>query len=307
MKRKLVQQGAGTMMISLPSKWIKEHLLKKGDEIDMVMQSGNLLISKGSLNEKRIAEINLSGYAESSIRTLITNVYRSGYDGMRITFKDEKQFKIVNATLNHYLLGFEVMKKDEKKCLIENITEPAFDQFEVIMEKIIYNVGLLITSTKEKLQGKNPSMDYEDIVFKIYQYDNFCRRVIARKEQGSIKNQLYWTFQTLLIHGQRELYHLHKSIEGKKYIASPSILALLDDTDAMYGLIKNGYLKKDISLLEKMHEDEKEIIYTKGYAALAKAKSNEAIVIYHLLSAARNFYLASSPLMGLLIENHKQP
>ena len=36
MKRKLVKQGAGTMMISLPTKWIKENNLDKGDEVGAV-------------------------------------------------------------------------------------------------------------------------------------------------------------------------------------------------------------------------------------------------------------------------------
>ena len=60
MKRKLVQQGAATMMVSLPSKWIKKFGLKKGDEIDLE-EKGSIINIYPELKKERnkiIIEIN---------------------------------------------------------------------------------------------------------------------------------------------------------------------------------------------------------------------------------------------------------
>ena len=62
MKRKLVKQGAATMMISLPSKWIKENGLDKGDEIELIEQGGELLIKSRESQEHNNLKINLSGF-----------------------------------------------------------------------------------------------------------------------------------------------------------------------------------------------------------------------------------------------------
>ena len=35
MKRKVVKQGKSTLMISLPSKWVKDNNINRGDEIDL--------------------------------------------------------------------------------------------------------------------------------------------------------------------------------------------------------------------------------------------------------------------------------
>lgn len=55
--------------------------------------------------------------------------------------------------------------------------------------------------------------------------------------------------------------------------------------------------KKDIKLIERMHILEKEFVYKKGYSNLEKDNS---IIIHHLLNATRSFYLASSPLIGII-------
>jgi len=45
MRRKLVKQGAATMMVSLPSKWVKDQKLKKGDEVEVSEAEGRLQIT----------------------------------------------------------------------------------------------------------------------------------------------------------------------------------------------------------------------------------------------------------------------
>ena len=45
MKRKLVRQGSSTLMISLPSKWVKSNNLDKGSEIDIDEKENVLEIS----------------------------------------------------------------------------------------------------------------------------------------------------------------------------------------------------------------------------------------------------------------------
>ena len=298
MKRSLVKQGESTMMVSLPTKWIKDNNLVKGEEIDISQLDNNLLISSKPINKKTETTITLIGVTESIIRTLITNAYRSGYDKIKIIYSNEKQYLILNDVLKTRLIGFDVTKKENEYCLVENITEPSEEQFENIIIKIFYSINNLIELTKNRLETGEKNIEYEEIEERIQRYDNFCRRIITKKKLHEKNSELLWAFLTILIHAQRELYHLNKYLDKTKIIIKEekTIKRLI----TIFNLLFDGYQKKDINLLEKIHEQEKEIIYKDIYSLINSNNKNN-VVYFHLGLAVKNVYLSSSPLIGILL------
>ena len=294
MKRKLVRQGAATMMISLPSKWIKENGFGKGDELELEPRGRDIILSSGGNSVKSQTEINISSLTESSIRTIVTNAYRLGYDKIIVKFHDAKVIDIIRNVIDNNLLGFEIISKSVSGCEIENITEPSKDQFDNIFSKIFLNIDELF-EVAGKMSGKEIP-DFESIEHKIKQFDNFCRRVISKQRFPNSK--LQWAFHSELIHAQREIYHLLKFLSKNKQ--GVKSLGLLNDCKKVFQLLKKGYNEKDISALEKIHELEKQLVYHHGYNSMKRGSSN-SVVLYHLMSAIRGFYLASSPLIGIIV------
>jgi len=294
LKRKLVRQGAATMMISLPSKWIKENKLDKGDEVD-VENIGNKLEISLDLNEKRKeVEINVSSLTESAIRTIITNTYRYGYDKVKINFKNKDSLVLIEDTVKNNLLGFEIIKRSDKFCEIENITEPAHEQIDNIFSKMFMNIDELFIIAEKMINGEKE--DFEEIERKIQQFDNFCRRVILKNGLNE-KSTQKMLFHSEVIHAQREIYHLLKYISKNKIKNTDSALFLLKKCKEIFDHVKEAYLKKDLSIVEKIHEIEKELVYKKGYSQI----KDNPIVIHHLMSSIREFYLSSSPLVGIIL------
>jgi len=295
MKRKLVQQGAATMMISLPSKWIKANSLGKGDEVDVEEREKEIVIYPHINSEgKRKLEITLSSFTESSIRTILTRIYREGYDNASLKFGDKYAIKIIEDTVEKQLLGFEVIKKTENSCIIENITEPSKEQFNNIFGKMLLNIEDLIAMTKKMILGER-AQEFEQTEDKIKQFDNFCRRIIAKENLE--KEELTLAFHTELMHSQRELYYLLKFLEKNKVKSGKNEIDSLEECKKMFEMLREAYFKKDLKIIEKMHEFEKEV-YKKGYLRIEKSN---AVIIHHLLNAIRGFYLTSSPLIGLLL------
>ncbi len=295
MKRKLVKQGSATMMVSLPSKWIKANNLDKGDEVDIEEKRNSLIINPESKKKKNETEIQITGLTESSIRTIITNAYRLGYDKIKVNFQDKSVLPVIQKTLDKNLIGFEIIKKTDKGCEIENITEPSYEQFDNIFSKIFLNIEELFQITGSNLKGEKK--EFEDAERKIQQFDNFCRRVIAKNEIYE-KMQLRWAFHAELIHAQRELYHLLKYLEKNKVKVDKEVFLMLEDSKRVFQMLKQAYQEKNISLLERIHGEEKELIYKKGYSSI---KKSNPIIIHHLMNVIRNLYLAASPLTGLFI------
>ena len=133
---KLIKQGGGGFTIYLPKKWVDENKLSKGDNLDVTVSGKELIIGPKATNKKSEIETKLTNSSETSIRTLITNVYRTGYDRVKIFFNTEDQFKILQKIIKTRLIGFEVIKKEKDFCIIENITEPSVDQFDNILNKL---------------------------------------------------------------------------------------------------------------------------------------------------------------------------
>jgi phosphate uptake regulator len=296
--RSLVQHGPATLMVSLPAKWLKKNNLSKGDEINVEEKGEELVLKSQGKKIKKQIELKLTSILESSIRNVLTNCYRLGYDHITLKFNNKEVLEIIKDIIKNNLIGFEIIKRGEKECIIENITEPTQDQFENIYSKIILNIEDLYVIFEQALDGKYSNFDSSEK--QIQAFDNFCRRVISKKLESD--NQLNWTFQAELGHAQREVYFALTFIQKNK-IKSEVYSKLLSDSKKMFNLLNEAYKKRDIALLENIHEVYQDISKKKANEYFKKSKKGEELIIHHLLASIRNYYLASSPLMGMIMRN----
>lgn len=306
MKRKLVRQGTATLMVSLPAKWIHENHLDKGSEIELEELDRDLMISAQAVKPKSEARIRINSSTESFIRIMITNTYRCGYDRILVQFEDEKQFQQLNQIVKTSLVGFEITKKEKNSCIIENITEPSDELFDNLLNKILYSISELFEFTQQMIEKPQRSSDYQEIEERIQKYDNFCRRVISKRKLRLSNTELLWNFLVLVNHGQRELYHFNRQLQkdiqtNSKLSFNIEFKSILRETSLLFDLIKKAYLEKKIDYLSRIHDLEKEIIYKKSFELMQNKKSKDNLLLYRIMVAAREFYLSSSPLVGIII------
>ncbi|MBS3079676.1 hypothetical protein J4218_06140 [Candidatus Pacearchaeota archaeon] len=296
---KLIKQGGGGFTIYLPKKWVDENKLSKGDNLDVTVSGKELIIGPKATNKKSEIETKLTNSSETSIRTLITNVYRTGYDRVKIFFNTEDQFKILQKIIKTRLIGFEVIKKEKDFCIIENITEPSVDQFDNILNKLFLNIEEIFDITKERLNNSKEKIeDYNEVEERIHKYDNFCRRMIIKQKLIKQKSELFWSFLSQIIHAQRELYLLNKSFNNKE--VSKQIKELFETAKRLFDLTKQAYFENNIEILWKIHKIERETIYKKAYSLL-ETKPKESKITYHLASCIRQLHLSTSSLAGLIM------
>jgi hypothetical protein len=292
MKRKLIKQGAGGHTIYLPKSWVDTHHLT---EVDIQELDGNLLISGVGNVQKTATSITLQGGTVSAIRSLITNTYRLGYDLITVSFDSVEQLEILRDIIATRLLGFEITKLEANQCIVESITEPAAEQFDVILRKMFFSITELFDIADQCLAGK--TVDYEEVEGRIQRYDNFCRRIIVKQTLHRKNSELLWTFLAVIVHAQREPYHVCKF--GR--IQSKYVRQLLQETRSIWQLIERAYIEKNIKLLSDVHDKHQNFYFTEGYDILQKMKGKELLAGHHLLMGFRQFYLAASPLTGALL------
>ena len=307
MKRKIVKQGAATLMISLPSDYVKRFGLKKGQEINVLDVKNSLLITTSEQNDRKEIHFSFASVSESAIRLTLINAYRAGYDIITISNSNPTQKVIIQEVLQNYLLGLEITKDDEHSCVLENVTEPNKENFETLFQKLFSNIHLMIEGTEKHLKD-NTAFDYRSLMFNIQRYDNFCRRIITKQNVYSERAVFLWNYLSILIHSPRELYHLNKYLHS----ASPdtqeenkTIAILLSTLKVIAALIREAYHHKDIKIIEEIHHNVNKILSAEVYPALEKQENN--VAIHHLSNAIRHLHLSTSPLIGLFLtrsENH---
>ncbi|MCU0642265.1 MAG: hypothetical protein MUF61_01640 [archaeon] len=301
-KRKIVKQGAATMMVSLPAKWVKENHLSKGDEVNLEAEGQSLVVST-QFSRKRETRIKLSRMVEPSIRTLISNSYRKGYDKIAVEFEDNIQFKILEDTVKNNLIGFEVIKKEAKSCIIENVTEPSLDQFENLLKKMFLSIHDIFEITKVRLEKPDSREieDFEEVSIRTQKYDNFCRRCISKQSNLVDNSEFFWMYLSMIFHGQRELFHLNRIIDKKTRVHDKT-KKILAECYELFKLAEKAYFEKNTELLGKMHDIEQQILRQKAHMHFAHGKDEkEHAIIHYLLSASRKFFQSNSPLAGLLL------
>ena len=242
MKRRLVQQGAATMMVSLPAKWIKQNGLKKGDEVEISPEASSLVIGVEQSKLIKEANVKLTSNTETSVRTFIANLYRIGYDIITVNYDNNIVYPIIENVVNNQLLGFEITEKGDNFVKIENITEPDNERYDTIFNRILFNIQEVLDSVEN-----NSNIDRTEQ--KIKQLDNFCRRVLVKKNEES--SSPLWVFHAQMDHAQRDIYHLTNYLKKNKSKLTSEEKEILEMVKDIFSDVKKGYLKKDIKILEK--------------------------------------------------------
>ncbi len=135
MKRKINQVGTGTLTISLPSKWVEECKLKKGDELEITQEGRNLLLSSEEVKKdiKRIS-IEIKDKPWSWARKFLYSGYKQGYDEMSFYFNKPEMIENITKELNN-LIGMEIVSHKNNSCLIKNVASPLKESFNDLVNK----------------------------------------------------------------------------------------------------------------------------------------------------------------------------
>lgn len=302
MQRKLIKQGIGGFTVYLPPKWVKKHHLDKGDLVSLEELDGNIILKPGNASkELKEARLKITHTTESSIRTLITNAYRLGYHRLEIDYKQAENYEVLKHALSQ-LMGFEITSNKNNVCVIESLSEPEVDKADQIFLKFLFLIEELFEQVNDLLVGKDVNFEeIKDIQDRIKRYDNFCRRVVLHQSKVESLTSLKWIFYNNLMHAQRELYLLAKYQQKQTITVSKDLKMYFSQVHDLFSLLKKAYMKKDVVRLEEIHALEKDLVEKKAYNLLEKTVGKESIILHRLTTAARKFYLCSSPLMGLFI------
>lgn len=277
MRRKLVKQGAATMMVSLPSRWIRDQRLKKGDEVEISQVDSTLQIStekKPEILKKEVKIPSLDAYKNR----LIDVPYMQGYDEIVVHFQDAAVMeKIIKET--ERLLGIEVVNQTETSCTIKNVAEALEKEFETILRRLF----LIVKSMADDSLAAAKNKDYQrlrnvgDLEKMCHKYALFCMRIINKygyKDPKKAHFIFYISYALEQIADHYEDVCLH-IIETNEKI-DPKTMAFFKDVVLITDLYYQAFYKKEWKTVLEMDSQRKKA-QLKG-KALLESKKNTFLV-----------------------------
>lgn len=302
MERKLIKQGGGGYTIYLPKKWITDRGLSGGDVISLEEEENSLTIKSSSKTKPEISII-INESNKRDLKTLLTHAYRRGIDKINVYNLDTNLMNELKKITSSLLLGFEITKKDEKSVIIENISEPTNQKFEVIMKRIMLITQETIVFINESVK-KNKFTNINEMNDIRANHDRFllfCRRLIAKGEISG-NPVLLWEFLTFLQHIEHTLYYLYFYLNDKKpKLNSKTVQSLLELND-YFILISKLYEDNNLSKIHLINEKGRKYTFETIVKNLENSKGKDIVVLSYLRELFRLMQVSTSPILSMLLD-----
>ncbi len=212
MKRKVIRQGQNTLTVSLPSGWAKKNGIKQGLEVDVSEQGRHLVLSSDNPGRPRVA-IDISGITKPIvIWRYLLSAYRAGYDEILVTgiepsnkelytpftfntlayikpgeFSTMSPIETISACVNR-LIGVEIIEHKEGTCLIKDLNETSYKEFDSALRRIFLLLKREAESIIHGLEGRKEELKSIHIIdTNIDRFEDFCLRVLNKKGYHDFK------------------------------------------------------------------------------------------------------------------------
>ncbi len=281
MKRRLIKQGGGGTTVYLPKKWTDERGLKSGDDIDIEETDQGLLFRSAAHPIKKEAIITADYKDDRSLRYLLVNHYRAGYDKVRITAKiDSKQLQPILQRLT----GFELTESTENETVIEIISEPQEDKTDILMKQMFFILKDDLDYVITQLDKQKP-LDYDRALMnteRIVRSANLLMRMMTKKLKPI--NGFQWTILMLIHWMDRRLYYLSKTTQGMKLKKlSKEHFEYFESVKRSLDHLYDGLFKRSVPAFMNIHDEYSE--YEMKRHTLSAKQDEYTVIVMHCFNS----------------------
>jgi len=227
MKRRIIKQGHNTMTITLPIKWVNQHNLKPGTEIDLLERDeGLLLLTQPSFGDTKKIEINIIGKDIPTIWKYFMAVYREGYDEIIVKFDPKERLEYphkfyvkrrldikkkqpvvtrpISEVIQYFVdrfIGLEIIEHGKDYIVMKEMGEVTNKEFNNSLRRIFLLVQQMAEEVVEAINSNNIEIlnHTQDVDINLDKFHDYCIRILNKIGNGKTKKiPLYFSTLYLL-------------------------------------------------------------------------------------------------------------
>ena len=292
MKRKVVQQGPSTLMVSLPAIWVREQAINKGDELNVAWDdAGSLIVTKGVYTKRLVGSFDFKDTKELSdkyILRVIRSFYRYGYDEVKVTYDTPKILSLIRETLTE-MIGFEIMEHTQRYCIIKSISETLEQEFESLFRKLFFQLFEISRLIRELIQAKvsTKEVSFEEQFISLRRISEVLRRILNKKGYKSklIDAQMLGIVVNLRKIGN-EYRYIYRNVSNRKYLNVNTYFKVVEQMLHEY---HDAFFKRDDVLVNSIMAKKEEIFDEKKMMIVDEHK-NDTVLLHHLSIIIRRIH-----------------
>lgn len=308
MKRTVSRMGNSSLVMSLPSQWVKENNVKAGDEIEVDTNGSELNVSLTSITlPEKILERTVHNYSSRTVLNILNYAYRSGHTKIILHYKDQVQLNYIVQSVHTLLMGFEVIEQNKHTCTIQTIAEPSLEKVDVIIRKIFL---LLKQFSAEIVQHISENASASSSITSIQQtkemidyFTNVARRSILSLQYGG-KERSYFLWSVV---GQLSLichayFYLQQNAPAKLAAGvRTSFSKVLQTSNQMLDDLYDNFYKENLDSLD--HLDQQRTLVNQEIFHFMSNNQKISYIGCYLFEIIRQIQMASSFIFGWHLNN----
>ncbi len=285
MKRKVIQIADKTLVLSLPTDWVRQWGVKKGDELDVSESGPRLIASTSEFRPLKKGAVDVSNSSERSLRWLLSSLHKKGYDEIEIRSENPLHAVVIDQMLKDLFLGFAVVHRSGSTCLIRSLARELDDQLQIIVRRAFLVTLALADQSLEAAKQKNFGQlkDLLELEKTNNQLTNFCERILNKKGLDEpVKTSFLYVIMWNLEKIADDYKYICEHLASRKNIGKQAA----ELYDRVNKLLRNYYelfYKFDVQKLSLLSDDFKQLSRD---IETALSKSDDAIVLSHLYHVA---------------------
>ncbi len=302
MRRKISKAGPASLIVSLPSKWVKKNNVKSGDEIEVEENGPKLTLSYSNGKEElKSKKVKIYG-SDLIVRRFIASAYRQGYNELILEFDDPNLLNKIEEYMV-YFMGFEIVEQGKNYCKVKNLMDTNTASFEVSLRRIFLIIismsEEILASIKEKKFSSLKTFSLSETT--VNKLAEFCKRNLVVYDEDSVKSKFYYSMIWEMEKICDEYYGICNELNNCDVKVDSKLIVLFQNV--------NNYVKKyyDLYYTFNIHDTadvykNKELIIKDAKSILkSKLKYQEELVCFHLMKITEMTYNSTSMVFALYL------
>lgn len=272
MIRKVVKLGPATLVVSLPSKWVKLFGVKAGDELEIREFQRDLIIKASGSNEPKKETLDFRNFTVLMKRILVSRYYR-GFDEIEVLVDSTEKSRTIQKRVDE-LVGIEVIEQTKDRLVLKAIGKSSDEDLDKILNRILYLLETLSVESLSALERKDGLEYLMDMEYNINRFTDYALRQLNRRMYGNCQESAVMYCVIFLLEELGDQYKkLVSYIHSSKTDISKDSLSLLKE------IIK---YHKQLTSLFRGFSNEKAIKLAKRRDELIELNKNETVLgIYY--------------------------
>ncbi|MFH0874489.1 MAG: hypothetical protein V1859_01000 [archaeon] len=256
MKRKLIQLGTGTLLVSIPNEYVQKYRLTKGQEIDVSEEDECIKISPNKAI-KKVSKYTIDTRKGDLFDIRIINyIIKTGVDEIQVFFNKKEVYSQIEKEIPN-LFGFEIMEIKSGSCIIKSIAGQSSEELDNILRRAFISLINFSDEIYENLtSGKKEALNEIILIEKnIDRLTDYYLRCMFKENA----NKADWIFDYLVARDIEKIADYYKQICLSKNRPQQKFISAFLDTNKLlrkyYELYYN--IQEDLEALKLLGEIEK--------------------------------------------------